>query len=209
MIHRDTRTPWGKVQEVEYITPWLTRVHTAGHGGYKVDRTHNGAIPEYIRRKGGWYEEDCEWTIVFVTLENLIRKDAFDFSRKDFERIIESRAHIDTFKDWYPTEYEMFFNVVLREGESRKKDEIQWKDTNRGKWHVVSAITLFDGWCKLTLCLNGEREHINTNFERNLIVKNEEYTLGNLRSKFGTAITMEQINYYEDIANHQRNCVTV
>ena len=37
---------WGEAQQVEYITPWLTRVYTAGHGGYKVDRTHNGVIPK-------------------------------------------------------------------------------------------------------------------------------------------------------------------
>lgn len=110
MIHRDSRTPWGKAQQVEYITPWLTRVYTAGHGGYKVDRTHNGVIPEYARRKGGWYEEDCEWSIVFATLESLIKESAFDFARKNIASLIESKEHVDTFKNWYPKEYGMFFN---------------------------------------------------------------------------------------------------
>lgn len=37
MINENSITPWGKAQRVEYITPWLTMVDTASHGGYKTE----------------------------------------------------------------------------------------------------------------------------------------------------------------------------
>lgn len=209
MIHKDSKSPWGKVQLAEYITPWLTRVHTAGHGGYKVDRSHNGVIPEYARRKGGWYEEDCEWSIVFSTLESLIKETCFDFSKENCERIFKENCHKETFKNWYPQEYEMFFNVKLKEGESYIKDSKDWEKRSQNKWHVVGAGMVDNEWCKLTLCFNGEREHIRTPLARELLVRKEEYKIGKLREKHGTALTEEQIRHYENIANTERNCITV
>jgi hypothetical protein len=126
MIHKGKQSPWGKIQDVEYITPWLTFVSTAGHGGYKVDRSHNGVIPEYARIKGGWYEEDCAWSIVFSTLESLIKETCFDFAKELVNKLIDSKAHLETFRNWYPQQYEMFFNVKLKEGESYKNDEKNW-----------------------------------------------------------------------------------
>lgn len=209
MINENSITPWGKAQSVEYITPWLTRVDTVGHGGYKVDKTHNKIIPLYTRKISGWYEEDCAWSIVFSTLEDLIRQSVFDSEREYCERIFQSKVHLETFKNWYPKEYENFFNVILNEGESHEKDKIEWEKKNKGKWHVVSASSLCNEWVLLTLCLDGEREHIRTPLERLLIVKEEEYKQGKLRDKFGTALTEEQINFYETIANNQTNCVSI
>lgn len=120
MIHKDSRSPWGKIQHVEYITPWLTSVCTASHGGYKVDRSHNSAIPAYMRKEGGWYEEDCDWSIVYVALESLIKKDCFSFSKERVDHLLKHA--IDTFKNWKYKEYEMFFNVELKQGESYLKD---------------------------------------------------------------------------------------
>jgi hypothetical protein len=114
MIHKYKQSPWGKIQSVEYITPWLTFVSTLSHGGYKVDRTHNAVIPEYLRRKGGWYEEDCEWSIVFATLENLIKSSCFEFAKNSIYRLFERKDYLSTFKNWYYKEYEMFFNVKLK-----------------------------------------------------------------------------------------------
>lgn len=109
LIHKDDRSPWGKVQYADYITPWLTRVHTASHGGYKVDRAHNSIIPEYLRRKGGWYEEDCEVVIIFAVLEDRIKKDMFEFSKQGYERALRERKYLDEFKRWYPVEHDLYF----------------------------------------------------------------------------------------------------
>ena len=46
-------TPWGKAQSAHVLAPGIGSVSTAGHGGVKVDRAHNAAMPEYMRRAGG------------------------------------------------------------------------------------------------------------------------------------------------------------
>lgn len=58
------RSPWGKVQIEHKICEGITSITTGGHGGLKLNREFNAKIPLIFRRKGGWYEEDCEWAIV-------------------------------------------------------------------------------------------------------------------------------------------------
>ena len=89
-IGRGSRTPWGTAQRVDYITPWLTQVFTAGHGGFKVDRKHNALIVQSLRAKGGWYEEDCDWQIIFDQLAQEVEADCFDFSKEKAARLIEA-----------------------------------------------------------------------------------------------------------------------
>jgi hypothetical protein len=60
------RTPWGKAQSVETILPGVMVVSTAGHGGIKLDTVRNAKVPKDCRRRGGWYEEDCDVYIVFA-----------------------------------------------------------------------------------------------------------------------------------------------
>lgn len=60
------RTPWGPSQTEETIVPGVIVVDTAGHGGVKLDRVRNAKVPKSCRTRGGWYEEDCEVSIVFA-----------------------------------------------------------------------------------------------------------------------------------------------
>lgn len=62
------QSPWGKVQSATRIAEGVVVVHTAGHGGIKLDRRRNAQIPALARRPGGWYEEDCEANVPFVFL---------------------------------------------------------------------------------------------------------------------------------------------
>jgi hypothetical protein len=73
-----TSTPWGRPQDVEWITDRSTGkttgiafVSTAGHGGYYVSPELLATMPanwlgatfnEQGRR--GWFEEDCDWSLV-------------------------------------------------------------------------------------------------------------------------------------------------
>lgn len=69
------RSPWGKVQTCESVTPWMQVISTASHGGIKLDASHNRLIPATRRRKSGWYEEDCEVAIPLYFLFDLIEAD--------------------------------------------------------------------------------------------------------------------------------------
>ena len=54
------RTPWGESQSVETVVPGIVFVSTASHGGYRVSKKLLDTMPEHLRSKDGWYEEDCE-----------------------------------------------------------------------------------------------------------------------------------------------------
>ena len=110
------RTPWGKADNIEILAEGIIQVGTPSHGGVKLDRKRNAQVPSYMRRKGGWYEEDCDWAIVATVFP-----DAFKLDREndpEFDRIVKN-----TLKNWQPYGYEQFYGVVLKEGESILKDE--------------------------------------------------------------------------------------
>ena len=56
-------SPWGAIQSTHTLADGALFVTTAGHGGVKLDRRRNAAIPAPARSAGGWYEEDCQWAI--------------------------------------------------------------------------------------------------------------------------------------------------
>jgi hypothetical protein len=63
------QTPWGRATPRERVAPGLWAVSTPSHGGYYVESSALGRIPEAFRgatftRSPHWYEEDCDWAIV-------------------------------------------------------------------------------------------------------------------------------------------------
>lgn len=49
-------SPWGAIQDKRELAPGIWQVSTAGHGGIKLSRERNAAVPAYMRAEGGWYE---------------------------------------------------------------------------------------------------------------------------------------------------------
>lgn len=64
MVEQCCRTPWGRSDYAKEYAPGIVWYGTPSHGGFKLDRERNAAVPDYMRREGGWYEEDCDWAIV-------------------------------------------------------------------------------------------------------------------------------------------------
>ena len=64
-------TLWGKAQCVAELAPGAWLVSTASHGGIKLDRKRNAAVPRGARQEGGWYEEDCQWAIAAYVHEDV------------------------------------------------------------------------------------------------------------------------------------------
>jgi hypothetical protein len=108
-------TPWGTPDHVEEYVPGIAWYSTPSHGGFKLDRQHNAQVPDYMRRAGGWYEEDCDWAIVATVFPN-----AFLTHDKDPAKTFQ-RAR-DTLRNWHPDAYERFYSVTLQPGESFKRD---------------------------------------------------------------------------------------
>lgn len=77
-------SPWGPVQTCDELAKGLLAVSTAGHGGIYVPAKQLHRIrPEwraYAARWSGseqWYEEDCAWALVALSIP-----EAFDASAR-------------------------------------------------------------------------------------------------------------------------------
>lgn len=128
-----THTPWGTADHVDRYQRGITWYGTPSHGGFKVCKTLNEQIPEYMRDKGGWYEEDCDWAIVATVFPA-----AFIGHDKDPEKTLQHAR--DTLRNWHPDAYERFYGVTLEPGESYIRDnqcratELQQARTSGSGW---------------------------------------------------------------------------
>ncbi|WP_315768482.1 MULTISPECIES: DUF7007 domain-containing protein [unclassified Bradyrhizobium] len=136
-------SPWGAIQDKKELAPGIWQISTAGHGGIKLSRERNAAVPKYMRREGGWYEEDCEWALAAavhpIGFQRVIKTDGKP-ARTEFEMAIE------TFRHWHPDAYENFTGVPLLPGESRIKDERQFALDNEGNFVVAAAWGEWASW---------------------------------------------------------------
>lgn len=129
-------SPWGAIQEKRELAPGIWTVSTASHGGIKLSRERNAAVPKYMRAEAGWYEEDCQWSIAamihpiafqrIVKIEGKPDKSEYDYA-------------LESFRGWYPDQYEQFFGVKLKRGESRNRDEALFQVENAVNFVVSSA----------------------------------------------------------------------
>lgn len=175
------RTPWGKADQVHELAPGIFVVSTPSHGGIKVSPKMNKQIPEYMRTKGGWYEEDCEWSIPFVVFEGLLMMAAVTNSDSYTLTTIRTREHITTFCNWFPEHFEQFFGVILAEGESSGRDKQIWKQRHANDLQVVSAFgdwhnNVPKGMVGVVACVGGRNNNGQyASKERYFLVPNEEY----------------------------------
>jgi hypothetical protein len=101
--HFGKYSPWGYIQDVEKIADGIWSVSTAGHGGIKLDRKHNAAMPDYMRSPGGWYEEDCQWALVALVFPAAFVAKMHKDGTSDYDHALQAAEH------WYPAEFKRFF----------------------------------------------------------------------------------------------------
>lgn len=132
---RYTTSPWGKVQCLYTLAPGIYSVSTARHGGIKLDREHNARMPDGMRCRGGWYEEDCDWCLPFVVFQAEIMAGQDNGAC----RAILAGEHIKTFREWHPSAFEAWFDVELKLGESYIRDKALWDEEHKADYVVFSA----------------------------------------------------------------------
>lgn len=120
------QTPWGVAQWIEEKALGIMQVSTAGHGGYKLDRQRNAQVHQAWRRKGGWYEEDCEWAIVVFTFRALYTEDQVNLA-------------IDALKNWFPDAYVLVTGGTIPLEESLKLRERKAHKDAEGKLQSYAA----------------------------------------------------------------------
>ena len=124
-------TLWGWTQDKITIVPGIDFYSTASHGGFVLSDEYNKKIPPYMRNDSRHYEEDAEWSKVVVVF-------------KDHFTTEEYKKAVNVFRNWFPTEYETFFDETIKPGQSLVKDENRFKKENKnnfvgraafGSWH--------------------------------------------------------------------------
>jgi hypothetical protein len=60
-------TPWGPAESIRPVTGGILIIGTGTHGGYRLTKKKNRAVPDQWRVPDGWYEEDCGWAPLAIT----------------------------------------------------------------------------------------------------------------------------------------------
>lgn len=129
-------SPWGAIQDKRELAPGIWSVSTAGHGGIKLSRERNAAMPDYMRNEGGWYEEDCEWAKAAVVHPIGFQRTIKIKGKPDKT---EFDIAMETFRNWHPSQYERFTGVLLEKGQSLIRDEQIFKLEKENNFVVTAA----------------------------------------------------------------------
>jgi hypothetical protein len=125
-------TPWGPSQSQEPLAHGITFVSTSSHGGIKLDRRRQAAMPAALKLPGGWYEEDMEFHRVILAFP------------ADFTEPEVTRAHA-TMKSWHPDVYEAWSGVPVLISESHVLQERAFLAEHANDWLVIAA---YGSWHK-------------------------------------------------------------
>lgn len=141
-VDEGSRTPWGAAQSTYYPAPGIVQVSTAGHGGVKLSPERNREVHPALRRRSGWYEEDCEASIV-----GMYFPEAFPSSS------LSASDHEGSVKDWFPDDWESATGGTVTADESRVRAEQEWVEAHRGELVARSArlIEGEPGWVAVTV----------------------------------------------------------
>ncbi|MCP1757790.1 DUF7007 domain-containing protein [Bradyrhizobium elkanii] len=129
-------SPWGAIQDKRELAPGIWQVSTAGHGGIKLSRERNAAVPAYMRAEGGWYEEDCQWSIAAVVHPIGFTRTIKIEGKPD--RTEMEIAH-ETLRNWFPDWFETFCGVRIEPGQSIVRDQQIFDRNNRSNYVVTAA----------------------------------------------------------------------
>jgi hypothetical protein len=133
-VQEGSRTPWGAAQYVSHPVDGIVSVGCAGHGGMKLSDERNRAIPTPLRNTNGWYEEDCEVSIV-----GMYHPEAFDHFMKDATDDDKRDSFAKSVKAWFPETYEAATGEEIPFGVSSEKDEKDYYAKNAGKTFLYST----------------------------------------------------------------------
>ena len=85
-------TPWGASQQVTEVAPGIRWVSTASHGGFHLDAERNAKVPWVWRAASfagrgmdGWYEEDCDWSMVVLTFPDIAKPGDLEAARRTLQ----------------------------------------------------------------------------------------------------------------------------
>jgi len=199
-----SQSPWGTIDGVTTILEGMWFVSTSSHGGIKLSLERQEQIPDYLRRlsavgwalKGGWYEEDCEWAIPYVVFEAELKEKGRGIGKE----LWDTQMHRKTLRTWYPDEYERFYGVTLKPGESGLRDERVFYAEHFEDWIAICAKgdwadEVPKGFVEVTARQGGRGRRDTIEHERVFLVREDRYTVGTWNSYVIDFEQDEEINF--------------
>jgi hypothetical protein len=103
-VNKPTSSPWGAIQDAEQVFAGVWQVSTASHGGFYLSAERREAMPQkYIQAsfngqgRTGWFEEDCDWSLVCLSFPEEWREWRGEKADRDFEH---ARRTLEYYKDF-------------------------------------------------------------------------------------------------------------
>lgn len=186
-------TPWGLSDSATEVAEGITIYTTATHGGIHLAAKRNARVPEYMRRSGGWYEEDCEFAIAVAVFPDEF-KDYYDLESVD-----------KVFRDYYPDSYQRFYERTLKLGESMVRDRRDFEMAHKNDFVGVSACgdwhpSVPKGWVGVTATPGAQRTQGDE--PRQFLVPEAEYQT---RSRFGFVVDPDRHGPWDEAKSPEEN----
>ncbi len=168
-------SPWGRIDTVTYEGEGIWLVSTPSHGGIKLDRIRNAAVPAYMRREAGWYEEDCDWAIAA-----LVHRDAI--LDKMLQAAVDNGSAKQTLCHYDPEAYERFTGEIVYPGMSHHRDDEIFHREHANDWVVISAVGDWHegipaGYCGVMATVGGQRCQLAFDTAKFFLVPDADYQL--------------------------------
>lgn len=152
-------SPWGKIDHVTILgAPGIWFVSTPTYGGIKLQHARNSVVPSYMRREGGWYEEDCDWAIAALVHRRSIN-DTTLCAAVDNGDAKRSLCHYE------PEAFERWFGEIVYPGMSHARDEEIFRRNHAQDWVVIVAVgdwhtNVPAGYCGVVCTLGAQRSYL-------------------------------------------------
>ncbi len=168
---KSVRTPWGMSQDAEVYGDGITFYSTSSHGGFKVDSSTLKMMPAALRIDGGWFEEDCDSSLVVVAFPDRFPPDQVELALRDIKNL-----YPDRYTEWMGQTLDPSESFTFRERvfvASTAKDFVA--RTAWGSWHddVPAGSVGVIAW------------HSSTNEEAGFLVPEDAYER---RGEFGYVV---------------------
>ena len=138
-------TPWGKADMAREFIEGVGIVSTSSHGGYKLSAARNEQVLAVGRRANGWYEEDCDWCVPWVTFKDEMI-DGWDAEKAKLDATHDSLTGETIWLDavrccmnWLPELFELLTGRNLEPGQSHKRDEALFFAKHAQDWIGVTV----------------------------------------------------------------------
>lgn len=161
-------SPWGIIQTSEVVSEGgIVRVHTAGHGGLKITEALNERIPDSVRSANGWYEEDCEWSIVATVYPELFP-------------VRLAMSAISVCKNYFPEVFFEITGILVDESESSVLRLAAFKAKNAENYIAVSAVGSWHkncprGYVVCTAAIGGRNDDGSVGETQDFLVPEDDY----------------------------------